>query len=51
MSNWLFALCMIVVASILNVIVSFFIKGGDCLRRVVRKVKEERHIEYELVKI
>ncbi|HDR8064171.1 hypothetical protein [Bacillus thuringiensis] len=37
MSNWLFALCMIVVASVLNVIVSFFIKGGKLLKESRKK--------------
>ncbi|WP_190322837.1 hypothetical protein [Bacillus cereus] len=37
MSNWLFALCMIVVASILNVIFSFFIKGGRLLKESRKK--------------
>ncbi|MDA2480367.1 hypothetical protein ACS2TZ_14225 [Bacillus cereus group sp. Bce025] len=39
MSNWLFALCMIVVASVLNVIVSFFIKGGKLLKESRKKIE------------
>ncbi len=47
MNNWLFALCMVAVACVLNVIVSFFIKGGRLLKKNRKKIERERHIEYD----
>lgn len=42
MNNWLFALCMIAVACVLNVIVSFFIKGGRLLKKNRKKSRKEK---------
>ncbi|EJR05471.1 hypothetical protein II7_05398 [Bacillus cereus MSX-A12] len=40
MNNWLFALCMVAVACVLNVIVSFFIKGGRLLKKNRKKSRK-----------
>ncbi|EJQ36000.1 hypothetical protein IEE_05476 [Bacillus cereus BAG5X1-1] len=44
MSNWLFALCMLIVAVVLNMIVTFFMKTSRVLKGKRRKTEKDSEI-------